>query len=442
MGANTSSESHTSISFSQRGQKAVEKGAHHAVWDILSNLWDPETNPSGIVSVGVAENKLLHDTLLEYINANTHLSTRHLTYNNGSMGSNALRQALSHFLNRHFHPIHPVEPQHILVTNGCSSALEHLSWTFLNPGDAILLSKPYYSAFKTDFSLRPEAIVIPVSMGDIDPLSPDSIPAYETAAIDYEKRTGKRVRAILLCNPHNPLGRCYPRETITQLMQLCQSRQMHLISDEIYALSVWNNLVDTTNTPPTSFQSLLSIDPTNLIDPSLIHVIWGMSKDFGANGLRVGAIISQSNPDFHLAAKCMAIYTFISGMSDQITATMLADDEFTDRYIALNREKLALAHAFLVGLLKKHGIEYERGCNAGFFVWVDLGKKYLENHPEEKEEGSEFTDMLYGRLMENRVHLASGTAYGAEQPGWFRVVFAHPETWMEEAVRRIVRALG
>ncbi|PWY93052.1 PLP-dependent transferase [Aspergillus sclerotioniger CBS 115572] len=277
MGANTSAEYPTTSTFSQRGQKAVEKGTHHTVWDILSNLWDPETNPSGILSVGVAESTLLHDTLVEYINANIHLSTKHLTYNNGSMGSNALRASISHFLNRHFNPIQPVEPGHILVTNGCSSALEHLSWTFLNPGDAILLSKPYYSAFKTDFSLRPEAVVIPVSMGDIESLSPESISAYETAAIDYEKRTGKRVRAVLLCNPHNPLGKCYPRDIIITLMQFCQSRQMHLISNEIYALSVWDNLVDTNNeTPPTPFESLLSIDPTNLISPSLIHIIWGI----------------------------------------------------------------------------------------------------------------------------------------------------------------------
>jgi aspartate/methionine/tyrosine aminotransferase len=86
---------------------------------------------------------LSHDTLLEYINDNARYSAALLTYNNGSMGSNALRKSVPHFLNRHFNP--PVEPSHIRMTNGCSSAIEHLSWTFLNPGEAVLLGKPYYN---------------------------------------------------------------------------------------------------------------------------------------------------------------------------------------------------------------------------------------------------------------------------------------------------------
>ncbi|PYI08375.1 PLP-dependent transferase [Aspergillus sclerotiicarbonarius CBS 121057] len=441
MSITTSSETPTPTPFSNRGQKAMEAGTNHTVWDIISNKWDPETNPSGILSVGMAENTLLHDTLLQYIHTNMHLSADHLTYNNGSMGSNALRAAISHFLNRRFNPFHPVQPRHILVTNGCSSAIEHLSFTFLNPGEAVLLGKSYYSAFTMDISLRPEAVVVPVSMRDVDPLSPGSVDAYEKAAILYEKRTGKRVRAVLLCNPHNPLGRCYPRATIDRLMRLCQARKMHLISDEIYALSVWENRVDG-DVLFTPFESMLSRDTTNLIDPDLLHVIWGMSKDFGANGLRVGAIISQANPDFHVAGKCLSIYTFISAMSDQITATILADDAFTDKYVATNREKLAQAHEFFVTLLNKHGIEYEHGCNAGFFVWINLGKNYLEAHPGEGGQGGELTDMVYQKLMENRVHLASGTGYGAETPGWFRVVFAHPVPWLEEAMVRILRAVG
>ncbi|KAL4916501.1 pyridoxal phosphate-dependent transferase [Aspergillus aurantiobrunneus] len=346
----------------------------------------------------MAENTLLHDTLLEYINANARISPVHLTYNNGSMGSNALRQAVSHFLNRHFLPFRPVEPRHVLITNGCSSAIEQQTWSFLNPGDAILLSKPYYSTFIADITLRPEAVVIPVEMGALDPLSPDSVSAYETAASELESRTGRR--------------------TINRLLQLCQARQMHLISDEIYALSVWQNRVDT-DARSTPFGSLLSRDPTGLIDPDLVHVLWGMSKDFGANGLRVGAVISQSNPDLHVSQKCLLLYVFLSAMSDQITAAIFSDDA--------------------------NGIEYSAGCNAGFFVWVDLGKKYLELYLEQKGQGKltgEFTDMLFQRLLRHKVYVAHGTAYGAVDPGWFRLVFAHPLPWLDEAMVRIIHSLS
>ncbi|GKZ85729.1 hypothetical protein AnigIFM56816_011700 [Aspergillus niger] len=426
--------------FSERGQHAVELGASRITWDIISDMWHPQKNPSGYLSVGMAENTLLHDTLLEYINGNTHLSAEHLTYNNGSMGSNALRKAVSHFVNRHFTPSRPVKPGHILMTNGCSSAIEHLSWTFLNPGEAILLSKPYYSTFIADIALRPGSVVVPVEMGGMDPLSPEAAENYERAAREFEAHTGKRVRAVMLCNPHNPLGRCYPRATIDKLMRLCQSRRMHLISDEIYALSVWNNRVDK-DISFAPFESLLSRDTTGLIDPAYVHVLWGMSKDFGANGLRVGAVISQSNPELHIAQKCLSLYSFISAMSDQITVSILQNDDFTDKYIQKNREMLSHSHEFLVRLLQKHDIEYLPGCHAGFFVWVNLGKKYRETHPGEVEVGHALTDTLFQRLLDNKVYVAHGTAYGSESPGWFRLVFSHPLPWLEEAMIRIVRAL-
>ena len=58
-------------------------------------------------------------------------------------------------------------------------------------------------------------------------------------------------------------------------MKLCQRHKIHLISDEIYALSVWQN----PEVPhAVTFKSVLSIDPTGIIDPGLVHVLWGMSK--------------------------------------------------------------------------------------------------------------------------------------------------------------------
>ncbi|CAG8380760.1 unnamed protein product [Penicillium salamii] len=435
-----SSESGYPSTFSQRGQTAVESGSKYLTWEIISDMWHPQDNPSGILSVGMAENTLLHDFLLEFIHANVKLKTAHLTYNNGSMGSNALKGAVSHFLNRHFKPFRQVEPSHVLVTNGCSSAIESLTWTLLDPEEAILLSMPYYSTFVADITLRPGAVVVPVKMGDVDPLSPEAVQEYEKAAVEFETRTGKRVRGVMLCNPHNPLGRCYPRETVTALMKFCQSRNMHLISDEIYALSVWENRVDNTG-HGVLFESLLSRDTTGLIDSQLVHVLWGMSKDFGANGLRVGAVITQSSPEFHVAQRCLSLYTFVSAMSDQTTASILSNDDFTDAYIKKNRELLSVSHAFVVNSLKKSGIDYLPGCHAGFFIWVNLGKKYLKRYPKTDEHQEDITELVYQKLLAQKVFLAHGTAFGAEKPGWFRVVFSHPIPWLEEAMARIVRAI-
>ncbi|KAL4986243.1 PLP-dependent transferase [Aspergillus falconensis] len=365
MGLTSPASSRAYKIFSKRGQTALDLGSKRITWDIISDMWHPLKNPSGYLSVRMAENTLLH--------------TEHLSYNNGSMGPNTLRKAVSHFLNRHFDPFRPVEPAHVPITNGCSSAIEHLSWTFLNPGEAILLSKPYYSTFIADICLRPEAVLVPVEMGGVDSLSLEAC-----------------VRAVMLCNLHNPLRRCYPRRTVDRLMRLCQTRQIHLIADEIYVLSVWENRVDK-DVPFAPFESLV--------------------KAFCANGLRVGALISQGNPELHIAQKCLSLYSFVSGLSDQITASILENDGFTDQYIQVNREKLS-TRGLLVNLLNKHGIEYSRGCHAGFL-----------SHPRVDVQGLEFTDLLFQLLLDNKVYVTHGTA-----------CFAHPLPWLE-AMLRILRTI-
>ena len=70
-------------------------------------------------------------------------------------------------------------------------------------------------------------------------------------------------------------GRCYPRDTLIALMKFCQQHQIHLISDEIYALSVFQNA---SAPDAASFTSVLSLDLNEIIDPRLVHVLWGLSK--------------------------------------------------------------------------------------------------------------------------------------------------------------------
>lgn len=107
----------------------------------------------------------------------------------------------------------------------------------------------------------------------MDQFSPDCIAALD-AGFEAAKARGTRIKALIICNPHNPLGRCYPRETLIELLRLCASKGIHLISDEIYALSVY----DRHDRPAEKFTSIRSIDFTGIIDPGQVHVLYGMSK--------------------------------------------------------------------------------------------------------------------------------------------------------------------
>lgn len=83
-------------------------------------------------------------------------------------------------------------------------------------------------------------------------------------------------------------GRCYPEDTLREILRFCSRHQLHVISDEVYASCVF----DSGDPAAVPFTSILSIDVKALIDPNLVHVLWGFSK--------VRNIIN------HLPAHCLA----------------------------------------------------------------------------------------------------------------------------------------
>ncbi|KAJ9615007.1 hypothetical protein H2200_001081 [Cladophialophora chaetospira] len=429
----------TVSTLSQRAQECA-KPSQSPLWDIYQDQWHPDSNPGGYVNVGVAENTLMHAELESFIRSSTIVPRTAFTYGNGPLGSRRLRNAVAKFLNRRLKPVVPLETEHVLVTNGVSHSIEHTSWAFCNPGDGYLLGRPHYRAFIPDISLRPVVEVLTVGFGSVDPMSIEAVAAYEKAIIAAQER-GVSTKALMLCSPHNPLGRCYSRETIIAYMRLCQKYQIHLVSDEIYAFTTWKNNHD--SSPAASdFTSILSIPTEDIIDPSLVHVLWGMSKDFGANGLRVGYIISQHNQALHKALLEVAIYSYASSVAEHIAANMLENDNWVDDYIQENQRRLSESYSFIVKLLNEHKIPYAPSANAAFFIWLDLGKAYLARHRERGEiVDDNMTDEITQLLMDNKVFLGSGPFFGAETPGLFRIVFTHPRPYIEEALNRITRAL-
>ncbi|KAI8658805.1 Aminotran-1-2 domain-containing protein [Fusarium keratoplasticum] len=424
------------MTLSNRALEAEEGSKGMVIWDVITNLWD-QSNPDGIVSLGVAENTLMHNVLKKHIHDNIALSNLAFTYGDGTTGTKRAKQAVARFLTRQLKPFRAIEPAHISMTNGCSAAIEHLSWAIADPGDAILLGQPYYGTFIPDLTCRFGAKLLPVPFNEVDPLGEDAVAKYEEVIVDAQKK-GLKVKGLVISHPHNPLGRCYSRNVLIGLMKLCQKYQVHFISDEIYALSTWPNTIDT-NPPPVPFESALTIDTAGVIDPSLVHVLWGMSKDFGANGIRVGALISQANPSLHTALVAVGLYSSVSSISDHVTINLLEDDAFVESYMAENRKKLAAQYERAVSWAKKNDITYAPGVNAAFFLWVDLGKAYRARHTV--EDGKDITGLVMKKLLEKKVFLASGEAFGSEKPGWFRIVFSHPDEYLDMGLERVVEAL-
>jgi hypothetical protein len=101
----------------------------------------------------------------------------------------------------------------------------------------------------------------------------------------------ERIRAVVLTNPNNPLGRCYAPEVLRECLWFCHAHDLHFISDEVYALSAFRT--DPGSPPFTSALSLLDGEAgsdTSRVPPimaSRVHVVWSLSKDFGCSGVRL-----------------------------------------------------------------------------------------------------------------------------------------------------------
>lgn len=123
---------------------------------------------------------------------------------------------------------------------------------------------------------------VPVTIPDLqESLTMSLIPALEEAYAN----ASCPVKALVLANPHNPLGRCYSRSVLGACLQFCQARSIHFVSDEVFALSIFECPDLST---PTCFISALSLDAARLgCDPSRVHVVWSMSKDFSSSGIKV-----------------------------------------------------------------------------------------------------------------------------------------------------------
>jgi aspartate/methionine/tyrosine aminotransferase len=117
-----------------------------------------------------------------------------------------------------------------------------------------------------------------------DVLEPSQLLAALQSAIESYNAGSGKIRAVVLTNPGNPSGRCYSRESLGVVSQFCQSYDLYLIVDEVYALS---QLRPVSPEEP-GFVSALSLDLEAInVEPARVAVVWCTSKDFGSSGVRM-----------------------------------------------------------------------------------------------------------------------------------------------------------
>lgn len=211
------------------------------------------------------------------------------------------------FFNQHFSPHTPVQSKNILVANGVTSLIDLIAWSLCDVGDGVVYLTPNFYMLNVDLTLRSGVVPVPVSCSKIsDPFKAscaESLAACLEDAIDAAVKRGVECRVLFICNPANPQGRCYSKGTLISLKEMCARRGMHLVSDEIYAMSQFQ--------PPTSkvdldgFTSVLNLPSSGKKADTLqnVHCLYGLSKDFGMGGLRMAFLVTRNDEVLDVAKR-------------------------------------------------------------------------------------------------------------------------------------------
>ncbi|XP_070553625.1 probable inactive 1-aminocyclopropane-1-carboxylate synthase-like protein 2 isoform X2 [Ptychodera flava] len=385
---------------------------------------------TGIINAGTAENTISHDLVAEKLSTIEPPSKRDidvLKYHDYT-GLSPLKNTLCSFLTKYSKAHDQLDPDKLVVLNGCGPCITALTIVLSDPGDAWLMTTPYYSSMKNDVGRLPLAEIVSVDLcsqtsgenGKPFQLTVDKL----EDALEQATQKGINVRGLILINPHNPLGDIYSKELLMDCLHFAKRHELHVIADEIYMFSVFDEEAE--------FTSVLSLE--DLPDPDRTHFTWSFSKDFCMSGVRCGVIYSW-NKDVVSALSGIAFWFSVPTVMQVTLKSMLCDEEWVAQtYLPTNRKRLRNAHEVMSKGLAKIGIPH-LARSAGLYIWADFRKLVSPLTFEAELE-------VFYELIDTGVYIAPGQAYYCKEPGWFRIVFALPRDIQDqEDVRPFLRRI-
>lgn len=185
-------------------------------------------------------------------------------------GLPSLKQAVIRYTEENYNRL--VAPENVLITNGAKQSLFNVIYSILNPQDEVIVLAPYWVSYPA---------IIKMCLGKPVIVTPEDgtfTPRFE----DIEKAVTSYTRAIIVNSPNNPSGVIYPPQLIEKLVDLCESKGIFLICDDIY-----HKLTFDDNVAPPAYQF------TNKdTDNSHVIVVNGVAKLYGMTGFRIGWVVA------------------------------------------------------------------------------------------------------------------------------------------------------
>lgn len=302
-----------------------------------------------------------------------------------------------------------IEKEWISFSPGIVTGLATIVQAFTEKGDKVIVQPPVYHPFYYVVKNQERVVVTnPLKLnGD----------RYEMDFEDLEEKLKKGAKMLILCNPHNPVGRCWTKEELRHLGELCLQYHCLVLSDEIHADLIMPGF---RNTPMANLSEELAANTVTCMAPS---------KTFNLAGLSTSEIII-SNPELREKFNHYNIDRLHLQMGNifgdvALKAAYTHGEEWLEQLMKYISENVQYVKDFL-----KNNIPQIKTFphEATYLLWMDFNELGIEHE--------QLSKIL---IHEIKLGFNDGVIFGDEGRGFMRINLACPKSVVEEAMKRLIR---
>ena len=368
--------------------------------------WD-ETNDPTVIPMWVAD---MDFETAPAITEALHQRIDHAIFGYTFVPESYYQSVISWFQRRHGWTI---SREWIQYTSGVVPAISCCIKALTKPGDKVIVMTPAFNCFFS--SIRNNGCV-----AEETPLKKTG-DSYEIDFADLERRcSDEHSRLLLLCNPHNPVGRVWTEEELSHINDICRRHGVIVVSDEIHCELVM---------PGHKYVPFASISNESLNNSITLN---SPSKSFNTAGLQIANIICK-NEDWQRRIDRAINDNEVCDVNPfgviALQAAYNYGEEWLDALNAYLYENYQALRAFFATAMPSVRLTRLEGT---YLIWADISALGIS------------ADELSERLLhEGKVWMTSGTVYHDPQSmQHLRINIACPRSRMMEGLERMAKVVN
>ena len=375
---------------SQRVNQLAPSGIRK-FFDLLSSI-------EGVISLGVGEPDFA--TPWHISEQAIYSLEKGYTMYTSNLGIPELRQELSRYLKDNYNLAYNPDGE-LLITVGVSEGLDLVMRAILDQGDEVIIPDPCYVSYNPCVTLAGGTpVMVPTNQKN----------DFEVSAADIEARVTDKTKAILIGYPANPTGAVMPRNKLQQIAEVAQRHHLLVISDEIYAKLVYG-------VEHTCFATLPGMKENTVL-------LSGFSKAYAMTGWRIG--YAASSRDIIAAMTKIHQYTLMCAPTMAQVAAIEALRTGEPSVLKMAEEYNRRRQVIVKGL-----------NDIGLPCFEPKGAFYA--FPSIKGTGMTSEEFAEKLLVEEKVAVVPGPAFGQCGEGYVRCCYATSLADIEKALSRMKR---